>query len=929
MAAHSDQDIRSKYIAVLEERVTLTQELGETNVQLRSVQDKLAASEALVVSLQREVADLQGQLASSAHEAPRTGKPLDRVTSINGGSRFYADVQAAPLKRTRTRTRTQQQAATMGEAEGQGGEAKRAKLEPSSVPSSVPAVPSSVPGVSSVPSSVPGAAAPTNTTTTNTNTTTTPTTEHAIDAHVAKSGAGALRAITCVYCHSAIASRNRSRWERHVAACKAAPGDVRALFAAPQMRIPKHLFDDTSFDDDNDDDEPDAVSHDDYVEEEDEEEDPDDDDFVIKISSTDTPTTPAPAASASAAAAANISSSSTTPPDPNLKMAINAHVKKTGIGLNRKITCIHCSSLIPSNNKTKWIRHLIVCPRASESTKRPFWAHEPTSSHPNTPSTPAPATTTAAATVAEQQPNFPSHSPNPSKPLETVAAPTPLAPTNPPIEPTPAVDTTPALDATPTALFYPIEPHTHLSDGTPNTDRWRAWSDVIRFQLPDYKIVPATGVRVTKFKRAHRIAEYRLLPQAGNKKHHSSVTFGIPERLHVAFLEFMVPGFVVPVGNGGGEEGKEGEGDHDVEMGGGDGDGNGDGADGGEKEEGGGGGEDVNADVDGNGGGEKAVEKAAAGDAAEVVEVAGEEVVGDAVGKETVEPLAAVATETPQEEANVDEEHNSEAIVDRQEENADVNTHDEEKGDAVVSPLPAPRDDEVAPTGGEAVEKELDDAMEIDDAPPPVQQAPSPPIHQEKAVEDASLSMFIDCAAQAEEEQELEEMQPHSGRLQETVGTDGVGGGSEPVAAITRDESMVGDESMIGDESMMMDEDSVVEIDGVGSSSSSSTSGMGLLDKMPNSQNGDGDEQQQPVDFNLGNNNASVLANASAPAGDNGVAGDRAVSAAMAAADVVALTAVHPPSKTTTRVAEVAPAEAVVGESAAPVVESASVKYIR
>ncbi|KAI9334414.1 hypothetical protein BDR26DRAFT_897972 [Obelidium mucronatum] len=516
--------IHEKYIAVLEERVTLTQELGAVNGELRDALDKLAASEQLVGALQDEIVQLKKELSAwtvnpaaisaittqqtastEFGEAPTeiqltmsathpnrpsmlsaSGKTFDKLTSVHG-STFYADFQPLPIKRTRTQQQQLEATSSKPAAEmpqqlnGAGGAigtaisnntptategtAKRPKLETINVSR---AQRSSLSSMTPLYKPQKLSAPVDNAVLLESGGASGGTSNQRIlvnvDDHVKKEGSGRQRVITCLYCENVITSRNRSRWERHIRTCHKTPKNVKALFD-PNLDAP------------------------DSSEEEDE---------------------------ALAAGGEELAVGSGEQRDAqgyslwDLKELINEHVMKTGMGTARKVFCGYCKVLIASNNKLKWMRHLNQCQHCPAAVKQIFQSIGG-----------GPTLNSTSASQAE------------------VVSASNLGNST-PVEPASVVPITSSANIYP-KLEYPVEPHEFLADGTPNTERWRAWTDVIRFQIPTFSIIPASGVRVTKFKRRHNVAEHRLIPQAGTKQHHSSVTFGLPERLHFQFLQFMDP----------------------------------------------------------------------------------------------------------------------------------------------------------------------------------------------------------------------------------------------------------------------------------------------------------------------------------------------------------------------------------------------------
>ncbi|KAJ3023374.1 UNVERIFIED_CONTAM: hypothetical protein HDU68_008640 [Siphonaria sp. JEL0065] len=556
--------IHEKYISVLEERVSLAQELGKVNGDLRDALDKLAASESLVGILRDEIEHLKSQLAAATattesgsasdtryfmstvpgttefpastnilrNHALASGvfKPLDKVASVHG-STFYADVQPLPLKRTRTQqqqlsTSSIMPAALHNQSTGSLSNSTNNNSKTILVTESIAKKPK-LDNIAFLANARSHRSSNTSTPPQNspkpTSATVKPVVIGNVDDHVKKEGTGKSRIVTCVYCENVVTSRNRSRWERHIRTCAKVPKSVKALFD-PNVEPSDASSSSAS-----------SVSGSPSGSEsssspsEDEE---DEDHVPFKGQGRRVISYPPGGASSSSSNGTSIL---------DLKDAINDHVLKTGMGIGRKVYCNHCKQLIPSNNKLKWMRHMNACQHCPSTVKMTFGKVSLSSGSmmsmgaaaPQKGSMPTGAGSTTTATTASTTVTTTSTA---RRPLARTVVPEPTAKPAAPIPP--VIDTSANIYP---KLEYPIEPHEFLADGSPNVERWRAWTDILRFQIPEFQIIPATGVRVTKFKRRHGVTEQRLVPQFGSKQHHSSVTFGIPERLHFQFLQFMDP----------------------------------------------------------------------------------------------------------------------------------------------------------------------------------------------------------------------------------------------------------------------------------------------------------------------------------------------------------------------------------------------------
>ncbi|ORY37481.1 hypothetical protein BCR33DRAFT_854760 [Rhizoclosmatium globosum] len=559
----NDSELRTKYIAVLEEKLNL----AEKN---RDLINQLRASETLVATLREEIDQLQNQLTDRSSATPgTTHKASTSSSSTSNVRRGPPDLQqqggrpsstaptstfrgterkptvpssvshaspalnsSAPVTLTHPLKRTRNQQSSVNStpvspnpssaADG-GGVAKKPKHETSSSSSTTAPVNLfyNQKQSSSNSATFPN---PTSSTISNSN-----RDGHPIDEHMRKEGTGTSRIITCIYCNVVIPSRNRSRWIRHLVTCTEAPKAVRLQFDP-----------DASESDDGQDK---AVDE----EEEDENEESDDED----------------------AAGGDEADDAEVETDGDVKSLINHHVKKTGVGIGRKIYCNHCNMIIPSNNKAKWMQHIMKCEKASAAVKSIFDPNRGSSSSPKVFAKPSSVSknressssrrTSGALKSPIGRQQRPSEDPSNSNSKSTSSASKNVSTKSvspPPPPPLPV----PPYDPSTFPLTYPCEPHPLLPDGTANTERWRAWCDVLRFQIPGIEIIPATGVRVTKFKRLHAVREYRLIPQSNARQHHSSVTYAIPERLHIAFLKFMVPDWEEPDGMKSEEGGMNGDG---------------------------------------------------------------------------------------------------------------------------------------------------------------------------------------------------------------------------------------------------------------------------------------------------------------------------------------------------------------------------------
>ncbi|KAJ3218059.1 hypothetical protein HDU81_000672, partial [Chytriomyces hyalinus] len=184
--------------------------------------------------------------------------------------------------------------------------------------------------------------------------------------------------------------------------------------------------------------------------------------------------------------------------------SIDDHVTKKGIGRNRIVSCNYCSAPIKSDSKREWEKHMFAkCPSVPSAVREIYLPFpEPTQmnwtpiSH-NYDAYPLKQSgegSSPSLTMADQ--TYGEHSP----------------------------------------LYFPTEPVPYLPDGTPNTLRFRAWMDIIRYQRPRHKIVNASGLKMTSFKKMNQFPEVRLIAETSSSKS-ALGCFAVPEYLQQAFLD--------------------------------------------------------------------------------------------------------------------------------------------------------------------------------------------------------------------------------------------------------------------------------------------------------------------------------------------------------------------------------------------------------
>ncbi|KAI8610087.1 hypothetical protein BC830DRAFT_1147376 [Chytriomyces sp. MP71] len=263
---------------------------------------------------------------------------------------------------------------------------------------------------------------------------------------------------------------------------------------------------------------------------------------------------------------------------------IDKHVVRAGSGPSRKVSCLYCNGSIntaPGTGRREWRRHMRICNVCPLAVKALFAVTEKNSvsspvvkpatpvlgvsassfysvasAHAGELSARADVDSSVATPATEGEAFEEGHE---SKPLisepyrensgEETAKPVFVKPmarkqlgfkqftsTALPRHSIAAAGHHDAASASYTDLKpYPVEPSPTLIDGTPNTEGYRAWSDVIRFQIPSYPIVKATGLKATSFKRLHRMPELKVLPY-GASPIDKYAHFAIPESMQHEFL---------------------------------------------------------------------------------------------------------------------------------------------------------------------------------------------------------------------------------------------------------------------------------------------------------------------------------------------------------------------------------------------------------
>ncbi|KAJ3377508.1 hypothetical protein HDU84_008571 [Entophlyctis sp. JEL0112] len=491
------QDLEDKYIALLEERVAMTQELNKSHAVLRDMLDKLAASETAVAKLKLQVAKLTTQLkvaASVPEVADTAGAPT--ATAVAG---YSSSDSLHPSDSFAAGDYASYDEASMFFAGEEGlKEASSGSLKRSRGGEELTGVDYSALSISSKRRQLAAIGGPDSqfatVATTNAAALSTPTTPLTsadaprIDVFVIKTGSGPSRVIRCSFCRNEILSKHRPRWERHVANCASAPKSVQAAFSGADNRT--------------------ATSAEPFAE-----------------MSPPASFTPPSAASTAAAPHANALSLAHMS-NMDLGELINFHVEKNGIGAKRVITCIYCRCSIESYHKKKWQQHVATCEHAPEAVRELFVRALPP------PRTSAIDLATSGILSQSQD-----------------AVDGIITEHNHYVPPTNARAENGIL------VPFPCPPEPTLPSGQPNTEGWRAWTDIIRYQRPDVVIEAKTGINVTKFKRLHGLAEIRMYPRTSARRTHSNMCSAIPDRLVREFLAFMDPTF--DIGEATGTDGVE------------------------------------------------------------------------------------------------------------------------------------------------------------------------------------------------------------------------------------------------------------------------------------------------------------------------------------------------------------------------------------
>ncbi|TPX71657.1 hypothetical protein CcCBS67573_g06074 [Chytriomyces confervae] len=267
--------------------------------------------------------------------------------------------------------------------------------------------------------------------------------------------------------------------------------------------------------------------------------------------------------------------------------AIDSHVVRTGSGSSRKVNCVHCDGFIktaPGCGRREWRRHMRVCTKAPAEVKKQFATDKSSNSRRSTNDSQEIAplvirrNPAGFAVVKDDGSNgdstmkenaathgdsasaasFPSKSPRITARLNTAGShqnsvPDVGAPVvnsrhvsgdkssaySSPKVANLKMPKSPLFQEVHDIQFTALKPYDHepppfLHDGTPNTEGYRSWSDVIKYQIPTLQVFKATGLKVTSFKRLHKMPEIKVSPHGTIREKH--MAFGIPENMQAAFV---------------------------------------------------------------------------------------------------------------------------------------------------------------------------------------------------------------------------------------------------------------------------------------------------------------------------------------------------------------------------------------------------------
>ncbi|KAJ3226084.1 hypothetical protein HDU81_007474, partial [Chytriomyces hyalinus] len=301
-----------------------------------------------------------------------------------------------------------------------------------------------------------------------------------IDDHVVKTGSGTLRVIQCMYCSQSIGGDHRARWVKHVGTCIFAPESVRFLFSL---------------------------------------------DLIPNSEVAGKSETANETISAGGAREADNHVVITEAWDPNDRI-IDQHVLKQGVGASRVVLCGYCSERIRSKERKMRTRHEVACPTVPESVRDMLGGLSNVATHV--------AVDAELETHSEKRHSMSDLKSTPSSGTLANDECTPQPKKAPDSASKAPVETVSVTDLPPLRP-YPTEPQKKLSDGSENKLRFRAWMDIVRYQIPGHVIVNATGLKMTTFKKMYTFKEVRIVPETSTSKF-SNGCYAIPEYLQQAFM---------------------------------------------------------------------------------------------------------------------------------------------------------------------------------------------------------------------------------------------------------------------------------------------------------------------------------------------------------------------------------------------------------
>ncbi|KAJ3263831.1 hypothetical protein HDU77_009855 [Chytriomyces hyalinus] len=218
--------------------------------------------------------------------------------------------------------------------------------------------------------------------------------------------------------------------------------------------------------------------------------------------------------------------------------AIDSHVVRTGSGSSRKVNCVHCDGFIKTapGNPAGFAVVKDDGSNGDSTMKENAAAHGESASAASFPSK-SPRITARLNTAGSHQNSVPDVG-APVVNSRHVSGDKSSAYSSPKVANL-KMPKSPLFQEVHDIQFTALKPYDHepppfLHDGTPNTEGYRSWSDVIKYQIPTLQVFKATGLKVTSFKRLHKMPEIKVSPHGTIREKH--MAFGIPENMQAAFV---------------------------------------------------------------------------------------------------------------------------------------------------------------------------------------------------------------------------------------------------------------------------------------------------------------------------------------------------------------------------------------------------------